>query len=234
MKIKLLASIALLGLSVGSAQAITLNFSDSHTADGEVDQFKFNVNSAGSVKLWTDTLQDGFDSAGTLFKLNPGSGKYDFVRGIQNVTEVLDQTTQLNLTGVNIFGIAIKNGYIKGDPLAKGISDTGKIVDLDVGSYLFTIAGFDFKTNAEFNGGGTLDEGWTDENVKFLGGTLPERQWSTWAYNTGGAPSPYEVYIEGDVSELSDVSAVPVPAAVWLFASAIAGLGATGRGRKQG
>jgi len=39
-------------------------------------------------------------------------------------------------------------------------------------------------------------------------------------------PNPYNISVVGDVSA---VSAVPVPAAVWLFGSALAGLGAVRR-----
>ncbi len=220
------ASIALLGLSIGTAQAVTLNYTDTHTFDGEVDFFYFDNNSSGNVSLWVDTLQDGFDSNGALFKLNAASGKYDFVRDVGNADDERD-TNGLNQTGKNIFDVAIKNGYIKGDSEALGVSDTGGSYNLDAGSYLFTVAGFDFTPNASIYGG-TVEDGFVDFNVEFFGGTNPDRQWSTWAFNTAGAPSPYEVYIEGDVS------AVPVPAAVWLFATAIAGLGAVGRSRKQG
>lgn len=234
MKIKLLASIALLGLSVGTAQAITLNYSDSHTADGEVDQFKFNVNNAGSVSLWLDTLQDGFKSIGAVFKLNSDSGKYDFINDVGAGDQVIDMVLDYNTTGFNDFGVKIKNGYIEKDPFALGRSDAGRILDLDTGSYLLAITGFAYVSEAALNGAGTLDEGWFDTNVRFRGAVNPEEQWSTWSLNTGGAPSPYNVFIEGDVS-LPAVSAVPVPAAVWLFASAVIGLGATtGRGRKHG
>lgn len=225
MKKKLLASLALVGLSMGSAQAVTLSYTDSHTFDGEVDFFYFDNNSAGSVSIWTDTLQDGFDSNGALFKLNSGTGKYDFLIDVANGAEVRD-FDGLNQSGVNEFNVAIKNGYIHGDTEALGVSDTGGTLDLDAGSYLFTIAGFDFTPNAFLNGAGTVDDGFTDLNVLFFGGTDTNRQWSTWGFNTGGAPSSYEVYIEGDVS------AVPVPAAVWMFASAIAGLRLTSRSKK--
>ncbi len=233
MKIKLLASIALLGLSVGSAQAVTLNFSDTHTANGEVDHFKFNVNNTGSVSLWTDTLQDGFKSTGALFKLNSASEKYDFFTDVGAGPQVIDMVLDYNTTGFNDFGVKIKNGYVPEDPNALGESDAGRILDLDPGSYLLAITGFAYVPEAAINGAGTLDEGWLDTNVRFRGAANPEDQWSTWRFNTGGAPSPYKVFIAGDVS-LPAVSAVPVPAAVWLFASAVIGLGATSRGRKYG
>jgi len=223
MKTKLLTSIALLGLSMGTAQAVTLNYSGSHTFDGQVDYFYFDNNSAGNVSLWTDTLQDGFDSAGSLFKLNAGTGGYDFVSEVANGREsAFDTTLRYNTTGFNDFGVALKNGFVPGDQHAVGISDTGDSFNLDAGSYLFAVAGFDFIPWADFLGGGTLDDGFVDSGV-LLFGPNPERQWSTWSFNTGGAASPYEVYIKGDVS--ASVSSVPVPAAVWLFATAITGLG---------
>ena len=229
MKTKLLASIALLGLSVGSAQAVTLNYTDSHTFDGEVDFFYFDNNSTGNVSLWTDTLQDGFDSAGALFKLNAGTGQYDFMTDIAGGAQsAFDPLVGYNTDGINDFGVAIKNGYIQNNPQALGVSDTGESLNLDAGSYLFTVAGFDYIPWASFNGAGTVNEGFVDSNALFFG-VDPARQWSSWAFNTGGAPSPYEVYIDGDVS--ATVSSVPVPAAVWFMGSAMLGL--VGVRRKQ-
>ena len=229
MKTKLVGAIALLGLSMGTAQAVDLTFNDSHTLDGEVDLFYFDNNSIGGVSLWTDTLQDGFDSNGALFKLNTGTGQYDFVTEVANATEsAFNPTLGYNTTGLNDSGVAIKNGFIQDNSQALGVSDTGDTFNLDAGSYLFTIAGFDNTPAASLFGGGTLDDGFVNVNG-FFGPADPEREWSTWTYNTGGVASNYDVFISG-----KGVSAVPVPAAVWLFATAIAGLGAAGRSRKAG
>ena len=226
MKTKLLTSIALLGLSMGTAQAVTLNYSGSHTFDGQVDYFYFDNNSAGNVSLWTDTLQDGFDSAGSLFKKNDINGSYEWSGiAIGNGPEsAFDPVLGYNTTGVNDFGVAIKNGYVQNSQTDLGVSDTGATRFLDAGSYLFAVSGFQHIPVAQFQSdtSKTIDDGFVDLKTVFNLNN-PEWEWSTWTYNTGGAPSPYEVYINGDVS--AAVSSVPVPAAVWLFATAIAGLG---------
>jgi len=229
MKKTLLASVALLGLTVGQAQAVSLTpdltFTGDYSFDGDIDLYEFNVNNAGAVSIWVDTLEDGLDSAGFLFMKN-ASGGYDYVKGIANADEVYtpnsDNTGVYNFSGINAFDVAIKNGYNVG--VANGVSDTGGTVNLDAGQYLYAQTGFLWAPNADSMsaGTGTLADGWMDFN--FFGD--PEFSWSSWTYSTGGSASMYEVYIAGDVSE---VSAVPVPAAVWLFSSAILGLGAVSR-----
>lgn len=221
---------ALLGLSMGSAQAVTLNYADTYTAHADVDMFKFDNQSQGDVSIWLDTIQDGFNSHGSLFKLNDanlwqwtGIEFYDADATDYNEWGV-------SASGINEFGVSFKNGYdlAANEP---GMTDTGRTVNLDAGSYLFMVTGFLNKSTAEFNFDptGTLDQGFTDLN-DFAGD--PNSNWNTWDYNTGGIASPYKVYIDGaGVTEA--VSAVPVPAAVWLFTSAIAGLGVVRR-RKLG
>jgi len=234
MKKTLLTSVALLGLAVGQAQAVSLTpdltFAGDYSFDGDIDLYEFNVNNTGAVSIWVDTLEDGLDSSGFLFMKN-ASGGYNYVNGIANADELYtpnaDNTGVYNFSGVNAFDVAIKNGYQKG--VANGVSDTGGTLNLDAGQYLYAQTGFLWVPNADMVGGGALADGWTDINTMF-GFPDPEFAWSTWTYQTGGVASNYEVYIAGDVSE---VSAVPVPAAVWLFSSAILGLGAASRKKNK-
>jgi len=234
MKTKMFASIALLGLSIGTAQAVTLNYTDSYTFDGEVDFFYFDNNSSGNVSLWVDTLQDGLATATSIFKKNNVNGAYEWT-GIpiaDGFQTDFDLVLGYNTTGFNDFGVALKNGYIQDSQTALGYSDDGAVLNLDAGSYLYVVTGFRNMSVAEFTGNtaGTIDDGFVDLNTIIFGNN-PEEQWSTWSFNTAGAPSPYKVYIEGDVSET--VSSIPVPAAVWFFTTAIAGLGVVGRSKKQ-
>jgi len=221
-KIKFLASTALLALSMGSAQAVILTpdltFSGSHSFDNQVETFEFDVLSNGTVSIWTDTLVDGFDTETALFVRNTQTGAWDW-SGIS----FADATQPLDINGVNQgttndFGVAMKNGFISGDANNPGFSDNGGTVALTAGSYLFAVTEAFNISNAELFGVGTLSQGYTDIAVGL--------EWSTWQHNTGGVASDYNVFVNGDVAM---PSAVPVPAAVWLFASAMAGLGVVGR-----
>ncbi len=252
MKKNLLLTAAILGFFVTQAQASNaaptypyhftpvLTFDGEYNHDDDVDYFDFKVNSAPSAQnqlaIWTDTLQDGLDINGYLFRKNPATGAYDFVTEVLNATQNSSFTIAngKNSTGVNDFGVANKNGF---EPYvdvnnqgALGVSDPGRVFPdtnqggdaITPGEYRFAVMGFLDIPTAFFNGGGTLAEGIMDLN-SFFGANDPELEWSTWQYNTGkGAPHHYEVYIAGDVSA---VSAVPVPAAAWLFVSAVSGLG---------
>jgi len=231
MKKTLLTSVALLGLAVGQAQAVSLTpdltFAGDYSFDGDVDYYDFNVNSTGQVSIWVDTLTDGLDAMGSVFKSN-GVGSYNFVSSSSSASQAL--VAGVNTTGINDFDVSMKNGFVLSDAQNPGISDPGVSMGLDVGAYRYVVTGMDWLSAAEFNGSGTLADGFIDTNTAFFFND-PQRVWSTWDHNTGnGAPHDYEVYIKGDVSE---VSAVPVPAAVWLFSSAILGLGAASRKKKS-
>jgi len=224
MKNKLLAVITVIGIfSMGSVQAITLNFDGSYTADLQLHQYEFENLSENNVSIWMDTLQDGFDSQGTLFKKNGTSGAWDWYGvAIRDAGEAgFDDALEYNPTGVNDFNVALKNGYIHLDPDNTGVSDTGHIMNnLEVGKYLFVVSENLYQAQAQRVLGGTFEDGYYAKRGL---------KWSGWEFNTGGAASPFKVFVEGDVA---NVSAVPVPAALWLFASALTGLGLSGRRKK--
>lgn len=220
MKTKLFASSALLALSMGTAQAVTLTHSGQHTFQNEVTTYEFNVDTTSSVDIWFDTFIDGLDVASTLFVKNAGTGAWDWVgfeiAGAPDAS--FDFVQQFSINGTNDFGVAYKNGFVFQDPNHLGISDDGITATLTQGSYLIAITENLNIANAVFAGSGTFSDGFFDID--------PSNGWDAWEFSTGGVASPYDLFIQGDVSA---VSAVPVPAAVWLFASAIAGLGAVGR-----
>jgi|GEM_PF-5511631 len=256
-----LLSVAILGLSVTETQANeftpipsdnltpVLTFNGEYNHDDDVDYFDFVVNSKTSaqnpVAIWIDTLKDGLDVNGWLFKKNPDTGAYDYVIDVVDAFQY-DSFTKVegkNSTGFNDYGIAMKNGFEPYESFEKqgapGVSDPGRMFPeggangkgtdpLMPGEYRLAVVGFLDVPNADFYGTGTLADGFTDLNL-FFGNNDPELEWSTWKYNADGGATPhqYEVYLYGDVS------AVPVPAAVWLFASAVSGLGVFARRKAQ-
>lgn len=234
MKIKQFAVVALFGMSVGSAQAALLEFNGTYSSDEDMDLYHFNLLSDGAVKIWNDTLTDGLDSQLTVFRKNESTGAYEWKSGIggyeiANATETLNDQG-LNLTGVNEFGVQLKNGFVLGDLDNPGVSDAGGTLNLTAGSYLVVQTGFFDWAIPQYEGrDGTFDEGfidlWSD-----LGFEESNSRWSTFEFRTSDDPHAYKLFVEGDVSA---VSAVPVPGAVWLFGSALAGLTAVGRKRTE-
>lgn len=234
MKIKQFAVVALFGMSIGSAQAALLEFNGTYSSDEDMDLYHFNLLSDGAVKIWNDTLTDGLDSQLTVFRKNESTGAYEWKSGIGGYEIFNGAETRnndgLNLSGVNEFGVQIKNGFVLGDPDNLGVSDAGNTLNLTAGSYLVVQTGFFDWAIPQYEGrDGTFDEGfidlWSD-----LGFEEPNSRWSTFEFRTSDDPHAYKLFVEGDVSA---VSAVPVPGAVWLFGSALIGLTAVGRKRKE-
>jgi len=225
MKNKLLVALAVIGMSLmGPVQAVQLlEFDGSYTADLQLHQYEFENLSENNVSIWMDTLQDGLDSQGTLFKKDGVSGAWDWygVAIYNGFESAYDSLLEHNPTGKNDFGVALKNGYIFEDPDNQGVSDTGITINsLEVGKYLFVVSENVYQARAQKALGGTLDDGFYTRR----GG-----RWSNWEFNTNGVASPFKVFVEGDVA---NVSAVPVPAAIWMFASALTGLGFSSRRKK--
>ncbi len=238
---KKIAIAVMLGLSMGSAQAALLEFNGTYASDDDLDVYRFNIlDSVGEVRIWSDTLTDGLDSQLTLFRLEESTGRYFWKSGFNTGFEIFNgnetrDENNLNQDGINEFGVALKNGYIRNDPDAVGLSDAGNVFSttnpngnnqLTAGSYLLVHTGFWDLSLAEFESrDGYFDEGFFDAWSEF-GFEVPESRWSTFPFRTSDAPHAYKIFIEGNVAP------VPVPGAIWLFGSAIAGLAVAGRGKK--
>ena len=231
MKIKQFAAVALFGMSIGSAQAAQLDFNESFFGDFDLQEFRFDVLSDSSVSMWTDTLTDGLDTHLTLFKLNEVSGEYEWNTAyfIANATQsAFNPGLGYNPTGVNDFGVALKNGFVLNSPTQVGISDAGGTLNLTQGSYLLVNSFESYMSQAEFEfvDGVAYSAGYVDT-------TAPEYYgfgdtWSSYPFGDNSQPHAYKLFISGDVA----LAAVPVPGAIWLFGSALAGLTAASR-RKQ-
>lgn len=210
---KLLAAAAVLGLSMSGAHAATLNINATHVAPNDVDYYFFQNNSVGDVQIVMDTFSDGLDADLTVWTKVAGSS----APGLPENSDwqlhyfMPDGGRPQPETGSNDFGISFKNGYIPNDILNPGTSDPGVILSgLSTGTYLITMNGEANTPNA-FLPGELLSLGFLGFEDQGLINTFPH---------------DYAITISGDVSE---VSQVPVPAAVWLMGSALTGLGVVRR-----
>lgn len=210
---KLLAAAAVFGLSMSGAHAATMNFTGSHDSANELDYFYFQNNSTGDVQIVMDTFSDGYDAdmaiwakvAGSSVPGQPENSDWGMVKYSPGAERPAVEN------GSNIFGIPFRNGYIPNDILALGTSDPGEVLSgLPAGTYLISVGG-DFNNPSAFLPGELMSlgfQGFEDLN------TLQT------------FPHAYNLTITGNVSE---VSQVPVPAAIWLMGSALAGLGVVRR-----
>jgi len=222
---KLLLAAAVLAASASGAQATTLTYEGTHQAPNAIDYYWFHAD-GGDVTIVMDTLSDGFDATLTIWQKVEGS----YVAGQPDDSDwafvnysvgadtyaYLDEGTQSfkNLDiGYNVFGVALKDGWIGSASLfPTGNSDPGAVFSGLSGDYLITV-------NGSLN-----------DPIAFLPGDLMSAGWLGFEeyapFNT--YPHDYKFTIDGNVSE---VSQVPLPAAVWLFGTALAGLGTLSRKR---
>ncbi|AEG01097.1 VPLPA-CTERM sorting domain-containing protein [Methylomonas methanica] len=228
MKIKQFAAVALLGMSIGSAQAAQLEFDDTFFGDFDLQEFRFDVLSDSSVSMWSDTLTNGLDNHLTLFKHNQSTGFYDYVEALgDGAQSAIDVVLDYNTTGLNDFGVALKNGFVFQDSNSPGVSDEGKVLDLTQGTYLLVNSSQWYQSYAEQGVGTTFEEGYVDiPSYVGVEGLPGFERWSEFPFGDKTQPHAFKVFVDGDVAA---VSAVPLPGAVWLFASAVAGLGGLSR-----
>lgn len=219
MKTKILLSTALIGLSIGSVQATTLTYNATHTEANHREEHFFNITGTGDVEIVMDTLTDGLDAQQTIWK---STGTDWVFIGESPGAPRVGAAGAPEDTGFNIFGVALKNGYVKGDALQPGLTDPGAVFSLDniftgfqleAGSYKVTTSG---NGNFAAAGPGALESAvfWTEQD------TFEIQPFFHGAHD-------YKFTVSGDF--VTDTTVVPVPAALWLFGSAIVGLGVVRR-----
>jgi hypothetical protein len=212
-------AVVIVGLSSGVVQA-DITYNGSHnSAVNNIETYFFQAGALGgssniymsipgTVAPFADTLLSVWEQFGTNWKL----------------VGVNDTAPFSSLTGINDFGVAVHGWDPKIDPNA-GTSDPGLNLALDAGATYMVVDS------------NTLN-GPTSLNKFTLAGSLGQTLaisspvlsalWSTNLPTT--QISSYTLFVTGDVAKTNGpVSAVPLPAAVWLFGSALAGLGVIGR-----
>jgi len=210
---KLLTTAVVLGISISAAQANTLSFNGSYDVANEIDYFMFENNSAGNVDMIMNTGAYGYDAdmviwskvAGSTVVGQPGDSEWALVKWAPAAERFNDLTISTNIYGIEMFD------HNAADPNPSGVSDPGESLNLAAGTYLLSVTGGANWLTSSVEGGELLSAAQFRGIDHFFETTYP---------------NPYGISVIGDVSE---VSAVPVPAAVWLFGSALAGLGAVRR-----
>jgi hypothetical protein len=211
---RLVTLLSLFLLSITGAQAVTLTVDGLYTANNQIDEYFFDVSATGNVSIIMDTIADGMDAAFFIFKELPGGTDYQIVGNSGEGARPADWIT----SGVNIFGKSLKNGYQDDSGTLTpgsnpGTSDPGDNFNLDAGNYLLVTTAASQFPFAVFSNG-LLSDGYTNAG-NFLGEPF---------YN---GDRNYQIVLTGDFISLP--AAVPVPGAVWLFGTAIAGLGVARR-----
>jgi len=210
---KLLLAATVLAVSASGAQAATLTYEGTHAAVNTIETYWVHVNS-GDITMIMDTLSDGMDATWAIWQKVDGS----FVAGqpedsdwaLVDVNYGATSSTDLSVP-VNDFGVPLRNGYVGTASLVPtGTSDPGGVFSGLSGDYLITVNGV-LNDPWGFLPGDLMSLGF--QGVEELG------EINTYPHN-------YKFTITGDVSE---VSQVPVPAAVWLFGTALAGFGTLSR-----
>jgi hypothetical protein len=219
---KLIMAAAILGASISSSQAAVMTFNGSHNAKNTVEYYMFELNSNGNVEIVMDTLTDGFDASITLFSQLESTSEPSLPLGTdwKGVAWLPDALRGGPADPVNVYGIPLRNGFAPNDPLRPGTSDPGQLIqNLSAGSYLVVVSeSLNDPLNASLIPDGVdsyLSEGFVgfeEFNVDVNPG-----------FYFPNIPHAYSFTVTGDVSQ------VPLPAAVWMFGSALAGLGAIGR-----
>jgi len=212
---KILAVLAVLSLSTGIVQASSVLFTGAHAAANEFESYMFDNSVEGNVDIVADTGAVGFDMDMTIWQKvtgssvvgQPGDADWALIKWAPAAARYSDLTISTNIYGIEMFG------HISTDPNATGISDPGETLNLSVGTYLLYVTGVTNYPISSILGGELL----SDAVFRNSEHRNPNRRFN----------DPYSINVTG--AGVSEVSAVPVPAAVWLFGSALAGLGAVRR-----
>ena len=198
--IKKLVAVAVLGFS-GMASASTFTFSGNLVNHNDVVQVAFSLaNDATNVRVWTDSFM-----ANTT---NPRGTNFDPITALWNAD-----------TGARL-GENDDNSSI--NPSTQTYYDSGfSLSSLLAGNYIFTMATFN-----NFSNGSNLSQGFRyDAEAPIAIGS-----WDQPANSLNARGSFWRINLDGvDRAIDPNPSAVPLPGALWLFGSAIAGFAGFGR-----
>ena len=216
---KLILSLMLLSGSIDMAQA-NLTLTGSHTSNlqnGVIETYFIKANATASSDIYVDqnVRADGSPFNGFLSVWQLVGSNWSLVGANNDAPEVAPYL-------LNSYGVSIKNA-VSGIPGA-GQSDSGLTLGLTANS-TYMIA-----QSEDLNGPTSLD----DQGVGTLGQLLAVGSNYTNAFKNGASAfydstnaayvNTYSIFVTGNVTLTpAPIAAVPLPATVWLFASAIVG-----------
>ncbi len=216
---KLILSLMLVSGSIGMAQA-NLTLSGSHTSNlqtGVIETYFIKANATGSSDIYVDqdVRADGSFFNGFLSVWELVGSNWSLVGANNDAPEVAPYL-------LNSYGVPIEGG-VSGIP-GQGQSDSGLTLNLTANS-TYMIA-----QSEDLNGPTSLD----DQGAGTLGQLLAVGSNYTNAFKNGASAfydssssayiNTYNIFVTGNVSLTpAPIAAVPLPASVWLFASAIGG-----------
>ena len=216
---KLILSLMLVSGSIGMAQA-NLTLSGSHTSNlqtGVIETYFIKANATGSSDIYVDqdVRADGSFFNGFLSVWELVGSNWSLVGANNDAPEVAPYL-------LNSYGVPIEGG-VSGIP-GQGQSDSGLTLNLTANS-TYMIA-----QSEDLNGPTSLD----DQGAGTLGQLLAVGSNYTNAFKNGASAfydssssayiNTYSIFVTGNVSLTpAPIAAVPLPASVWLFASAIGG-----------
>lgn len=222
----ILTGVLAAGLSAQAAQAdIVINGIHDTASPNSIESYYFQANASGSSNIYLssqDTSVNGIELAmnGLLSVWQQTGNNWTLIGAI-------DDAPRQASNSVNVYGVNVHQWQA---PFPTGgISDPGLTLNLQGGSnYLViqsdTLNGPKSLAN-DFNLAGSLGQ------TVALGSNLQAALWGT--YDPFGEPvsgvqlNNYALTITGDVTRISapNPAPVPLPAAAWLFASALGGFG---------
>ena len=216
---KLILSLMLLSGSIDMAQA-NLTLTGSHTSNlqnGVIETYFIKANATASSDIYVDqnVRADGSFFNGFLSVWELVGSNWSLVGANNDAPEVAPYL-------LNSYGVPIEGG-VSGIP-GQGQSDSGLTLNLTANS-TYMIA-----QSEDENGPTSLD----NQGVGTLGQLLAVGSNYTNAFKNGASAfydssssayiNTYSIFVTGNVSLTpAPIAAVPLPASVWLFASAIGG-----------
>jgi hypothetical protein len=219
----IIAAAVLLGMSISTAQAnLTINATHD-SAPNQIETYFFQATTGGASNIFLSSVET-VAVMDTVLSVWQQSGANWSLVGAN------DNAAFSSTTGINNFGVAVHQ-WVSTDPLA-GLSDPGLTLNLTSGAnYLVINSNYGSgPTSLTFNGNGAA-VGSMGQTIAIGSSLLAALKPDTLGYPAGLLVNPYTLTVTGNVLQTSGPApaAVPLPAAIWLFGSTLAGFGLFGR-----
>jgi hypothetical protein len=241
MKKTLLTTLAVLGMTSVTAQAsITINGTHDTALPNKIETYFFKANTSGASDIFLSSQQakpsavEGVEG----LSMNGLISVWQQVGSNWQLVGANDDAARQASNSVNVYGVNVHD-WQAADPTG-GISDPGLNLELTAGATYLLIQ------SDQSNGPKSLAKiplPLTEDDLAgplgqtiAIGSPLEAALWGSnesWLEPTSGAwLNDYVINISGDITREqgpAPVTGVPVPAAVWLFGSALAGFGVVRR-----